>query len=213
MDLVTLGTILKNRIKECGYTQEDFAEKAGIGMSTLRKQINGTVAYRCDDLIMYAELLNCSYDYLLGYSKSVNRESANIVDKTGLSDEAVLKLIDFKKEIEIKVLYDDSMRLLNTIICDEEFLTDLLMYLGCSKPLRDVTQNLMSVVTMNQKGDYVDFLMDNSDKLWLIPFSQDLERIKLKMRPDLIDEMREDIERVKKNIEAIRTQAVVKADE
>lgn len=213
MDLVTLGTILKNRIKECGYTQEDFAEKAGIGMSTLRKQINGTVAYRCDDLIKYAELLDCSYDYLLGYSKSPKRESADIVDKTGIDNESVLKLIALKKRNKEIVAYEERIEVLNQIIQDDDFLLDMAMYLGASQPIRDTNKQIMSLLLANQTGESKNYFLDNTDKLWLYPLAQDMERIKIKLRPEMLEAMREDLERVKRNAEAIRTQSVIKADE
>lgn len=213
MELVTYGTILKNRIKECGYTQEEFAEKSGIGLSTLRKQINGTIAYRYDDLIKYAELLDCSYDYLLGYSKSPNRESADIVDKTGLDDESSMRLMTMKERSKEIIAYEEKIKVLNQIIQDDDFLLDMAMYLGASKPIRDTNKQIMSLMLANQKDNSQNYMLDNTDKLWLYPLAQDIERIKMKLRPELLEAMREDIERVKSNAEAIRTQAVVKANE
>lgn len=35
-DLIKIGAILKLRIKELNFTQTEFAEKAGIGVSTLK---------------------------------------------------------------------------------------------------------------------------------------------------------------------------------
>lgn len=63
------GAILKNRIKEKGYTQAEFAYKAGISLASLKKYIRGTTVYRIDLLPEFAELLDCSFDYLLGYSR------------------------------------------------------------------------------------------------------------------------------------------------
>ena len=69
MDMVTIGTILKKRIREKGYTQEEFCEKVGIGLSSLKKYMNGKVFYSIDTLDLFAKALNCSYDYLLGRVK------------------------------------------------------------------------------------------------------------------------------------------------
>lgn len=95
MDKATIGAILKERIKECEYTQEDFAEKAGIGFSTLKKYLNGTTPYSYDMLIKFAEILNCSYDYLLGYSESAVRDYHEIREQIRLSDEAIRRLVEY----------------------------------------------------------------------------------------------------------------------
>lgn len=95
MDKATIGAILRDRIKECKYTQEEFAEKAGIGFSTLKKYLNGTTPYSYDMLIKFAELLNCSYDYLLGYSGSAVREYHEIREQIRLSDESIRRLVEY----------------------------------------------------------------------------------------------------------------------
>ena len=58
MDMVTIGTVLKNRIREKGYTQEEFCEKVGIGLSSLKKYMNGKVFYSIDTLDLFAKALN-----------------------------------------------------------------------------------------------------------------------------------------------------------
>ena len=224
MDLVTLGTILKNRIKECGYTQEDFAEKAGIGMSTLRKQINGTVAYRCDDLVKYAELLDCSYDYLLSYSNSPKRENADIVDKTGLTAEAVgnlvevenLKKLDYvSSEAKIKTIefIECYQKLISIIICDENFLSDMLLYFGSNKPLQKQIDENINHLTKEDSNNIKSIIENNMDKLNLASLMGDIERIKMLLHPELLEKMKDDIKKVHRNLKAIPTQSVVKANE
>ena len=70
MEKDTIGAILKNRIKEMGMTQEEFAQEAGIGISSLKKYMNGTNAYSYELMERFSQILNCSYDYLLGYTQS-----------------------------------------------------------------------------------------------------------------------------------------------
>ena len=74
MNMVIIGTILKDRIKEKGYTQEEFCELVGIGLSSLKKYMNGKVFYSIDTLELFANALDCSYDYLLGKSKTPKPE-------------------------------------------------------------------------------------------------------------------------------------------
>lgn len=95
MEKATIGAILRERIKESSYTQEEFAEKAGIGFSTLKKYLNGTTPYSYEMLIKFAEILNCSYDYLLGYSKSAIREYHEIREQIRLCDESIRRLVEY----------------------------------------------------------------------------------------------------------------------
>lgn len=219
MDLVTLGTILKNRIKECGYTQEDFAEKAGIGMSTLRKQINGTVAYRCDDLIKFAELLDCSYDYLLGYSSSTNRDCANIVDKTGLSEEAALALMDAQEKknndsnVFIQQIAKGMQDALNAMICDERFVYDMYLYIGCNNPLRDSVDKTVNKFIELNGYDLEETIKANLEPAMLALVMGDIAHVKDKLHKKILDEMRGDLKRVNEALDAIPTQTVVKANE
>ena len=104
MDMVTIGTVLKNRIREKGYTQEEFCEKVGIGLSSLKKYMNGKVFYSIDTLDLFAKALNCSYDYLLGKSKTPNPEYHEVKELTRLQDEAIDRLQNYAKE------YDDNNR-------------------------------------------------------------------------------------------------------
>lgn len=100
MEKDKIGAILKQRIKEQGYSQEEFAIEVGMGLSTLKKYISGKCAYSYEMLILFAEKLECSYDYLLGMSKSPNREFHEIIEQTRLSEEAVEKIIKYAKKYD-----------------------------------------------------------------------------------------------------------------
>lgn len=90
----TYGAILKKRIKEMGYTQEQFAEETGIPFGTLKKYLSGKSYYPIDLLKIFAEKLDCSYDYLMGFTVSPKREFQSMKDSTRLSDIAIRKLQD-----------------------------------------------------------------------------------------------------------------------
>jgi transcriptional regulator with XRE-family HTH domain len=86
---VEIGAILKNRIRRRGFTQEEFAEKSGIGLSTLKKYMSGKAAYSIDLLETFSDLLDCSYDYLLGKSLTPKRDLHEMKETTRLTDKAL----------------------------------------------------------------------------------------------------------------------------
>ena len=79
---------MKDLIKERGYTQEEFAEDVGIGLSTIKKYITGQVSYSIETLDLFADIFNCSYDYLLGKSLTPYREIQDVKQAIRLSDGA-----------------------------------------------------------------------------------------------------------------------------
>jgi len=118
-----IGAILKNLIKERGYTQEEFADEVGIGLSTLKKYINGQVSYSIDTLILFAEFFDCSYDYLLGKSLTPDRDKQDLKQATRLSDGALDRIKGYASS------YDDdfqSKRYLDTLsnLIQSEFLIE-----------------------------------------------------------------------------------------
>lgn len=94
------GEILKKRIKEMGYTQEEFAEIAGISYGTLKKYLSGDSEYNRTNLIKIAKTLDCSYDYLLGESPSAHQEYHDISEQLRLSDGAIEKLLAYAERYD-----------------------------------------------------------------------------------------------------------------
>lgn len=112
MGIDNIGAILKDLIKERGFTQEEFADITGIGLSSLKKYMSGKVYYSVDTLKIIAERLQCSYDYLLGKSLTPNREIQDIKEATRLEDGALERLSRYAKS------YDkdhDSKRYIETL--------------------------------------------------------------------------------------------------
>lgn len=130
--MVDLGAILKKRIKEMKYTQADFADICGIGLSSLKKYMKNELPYSITHLEMFSELLDCSTDYLLGKSDTPKREIQTLKALTNLSDNALLTLqinaADYTRNIETK--YDMERRdnaekdliIISLILEDEELL-------------------------------------------------------------------------------------------
>ncbi len=123
MNMAIIGTILKDRIKEKGYTQEEFCDLVGIGLSSLKKYMNGKVFYSIDTLELFSNALDCSYDYLLGRSKTPNPEYHEVKELTRLQDAAIDRLQHYANEynhIERAKQYIDTLSYLIT----KEFLID-----------------------------------------------------------------------------------------
>lgn len=86
-----ISAILKKRIKEMGYTQENFAEECGISAATLKSYLkkNSKTNYNIEMLKIFSQKLDCSYDYLLGKSETPYPEIQSLKDEICLSDRAL----------------------------------------------------------------------------------------------------------------------------
>lgn len=140
----SIGDRLCRRIAEMGYTQEQFCELSGVPKSTLTKHMNNSISYRIDTLMKYAEVLDCSYDYLLGYSKSPKREYHDVVEQTGLSIEAIENLTFCVKHID-NSMAKDMLDIVSSLICHKSFVRDLRDYLGMNKQMLDVTNKMVDM--------------------------------------------------------------------
>jgi transcriptional regulator with XRE-family HTH domain len=133
------GAVLKKRIKEMGYTQEKFAEETGVPYSTLKKYLSGKAVYSIDLLKLFAEKLDCSYDYLMGYTVSTKRELQDIKDLTRLSDKALERLKKFGEayaDERGKKLADS----ISVILEADDFIESAAMYFYETEALTDVSE-------------------------------------------------------------------------
>lgn len=85
--------------------------------------MNGKVFYSIDTLELFANTLDCSYDYLLGKSKTPKPELHEVKELTRLQDSAIEYLQDYAKEYDTN---DNAKRFLDTLstIISEEFIVD-----------------------------------------------------------------------------------------
>lgn len=88
----TTGSILKRRIKEMGYRQLDFAEACQISGTSLKKYMKDQLPFSVELLKKFAELLDCSTDYLLGQAETPKKKIQTLKAQTHLSDGALLFL-------------------------------------------------------------------------------------------------------------------------
>ena len=192
----TIGAILKNRIKEMGYTQEDFAEKAGIGLASLKKYINGTNVYRVDLLPKFAELLECSYDYLLGYSRSPIRENSDISNELHLSDRAIELIRKMASRDEDDCYYMAYFYILNAMIENENLMSSLMEYVVQSQYIANQLQPIFNAVLepiySTMPFDTVEMKMETVYMIWIINELVRIRDNKPHELRDLINKMVED---------------------
>lgn len=156
MEKATKGAILKRRIKEMGYTQERFSEETGVPYSTLKKYIADKCPYGIDLLERFAEKLECSYDYLMGYSVSPDRELQSVKDATMFSDEAI-KNIQFSAQRYSEEYHKNYIDSISRMIESELFIDSISHFLyptEQTKMIYDATVGLfegMYDVKMNQR--------------------------------------------------------------
>jgi len=95
--------IFKERLRSsreaAGLKQDEFAEKVGIARASASYYENqGNKALpNAEVLYNMAEVLNVSFDYLLGKSECKKRENIDILERTGLSEKAVDYLCNMNK--------------------------------------------------------------------------------------------------------------------
>ena len=143
MDNRAIGEILKNRIKEMGYKQEDFADELGIPYETLKNYLNGTSPYPLECLIKASELLDCSFDYLLGYSKATKNENHILVNELGLSNEAIDKIVEYHTS-DNPDLRENMIQTLDKIICKDGLLFMLSLYILANKEFVSMGDKLIN---------------------------------------------------------------------
>ena len=124
---------LEKQRKEKGYTsQEKFADKIGIDRSTYNGYVNGN-SIPSDILIKMSKLLNVSTDYILGISDCRSVDNDFISKETGLSDDAINKLIEHKKNTRKRKQDDDVSKLTLTGInklLEHPFGSSVLFWIG-----------------------------------------------------------------------------------
>lgn len=198
----TIGTILKKRIKECGYTQEKFSELTNVPMSTLKKHMNGTTKYNYEYLMIYSEHLNCSYEYLLGKSESTKTEYKNIAEQTHFSEKAIEELIRLTNSND--ELDKEDKRTLEEIICHPTFITSVTMYVGANRIINEFfdrfSDNVIEKFTPNETKQE-SFLRGKTSLEFALSVFEDLNDIKRKLTPEILEKNKPIINQIKDQID------------
>lgn len=198
MEKEIIGEILNKRIAEKGYTQQEFADLMGMKKDTLRSYMNGSSAYSYELLIEFAEKLDCSYDYLLGYSKSPNRDYHEITEQTRLSEEAISKISKYAKEYDTEYEAKKYITLLDRMITEDRFLNTMFDYIIASKYIeklyKDFTGLMGYAIKQNEVIKRMDIENDyipTSELIKLTHTISDLKDFKRKVTPEMIELLKE----------------------
>jgi len=140
------GAVLKRRIKEMGYTQEEFADKVGIGYSTLKKYLSGKNLYDVELLLRFAEVLECSCDYLLGLSVSPRRENQDISNELRLSDEAIDEIRRYAYAIDSDMTARRNLEVINAVVTKSMLIEAIGEYFVTSRKTQNMMLDSLSVL-------------------------------------------------------------------
>ena len=179
----TYGTVLRKRIKEMGYTQQEFADKVPMPLATLKKYMSDRGTYSIDYLKRFGELLDCSYDYLMGVTVSPTRDIQDIKDATRLSDEAIDKIRRIVAKIDNldgmeKIGAQSMIACLDMVIKTEVYET-MAAYLQSDdmlKPIEDLVQTAMRDVIGDEE------LPVKLDNVYALAVIQELGKCKSEMK-------------------------------
>lgn len=141
---------LKHRIKEMGYTQEEFSKKIEISNAALKKYMSNGKNTSIPDIEIFDRMctaLECDYDYLMGEIDTPRKYIYDVKQVIGLSDESISILANtFKKTNPLYWLQD-----FNT----SNILDDVL----------EGYKNQAYINTLNHKEllSIIDFIIKNSE--------------------------------------------------
>jgi len=197
MEKATIGAILKRRVKERGYTQQRFAEVVGVKYSTLRKYMSGKAAYSYELLLIFAEELDCSVEYLLGLSKSPIKEHHEIAEQTRLSEEAISKLVKYARYYDEEFEARRYIKCLNMLLCEDGAFNSICDFFIASKFTNSIYQESMSAYekllqrnpTIKKLGIEDDRKLSVESQM-MIDVMVRLKNLKAKMTPEFIEELK-----------------------
>ena len=126
----TLRNGFKAARKRAGYSQQDVADKLHNNIKTVRNWEQGISVPEYSTMLELCDLFNCDLDFLAGRIEEPTHDIKFIHEKTGLSVDAIKKLMDNKEAIEDSPLskiieHDNSDRLLRvlSLAADEDEIT------------------------------------------------------------------------------------------
>lgn len=129
------GRRLRKRRVAAGFTrQQDLAEAIGATIASISYYESGDRIPDAESLAKIAQVLHCSTDYLTQKEDAPTHEAADIVEATGLSHEAVAKLLSAEISPHFSVYSQDNYMgfFLSELICSEEILEIISLCMGGS---------------------------------------------------------------------------------
>ncbi len=99
---LTIGERLILLRFENGFpSQEKFGELFSLSKSAINNYENDLAKPDFETVKKISEYFHVSYDYLFGISNSKDRQYHDVVDKLGLSEKSIERLIEFSKNKEL----------------------------------------------------------------------------------------------------------------
>ena len=103
---MSIGERLKEERKEINLTQEQLGNRVNLSKANISKYEKDQLEPNIETLKAFAQLFDCSVDYLLGNS---NNKSSNTLTKAfhpltkdGLTDEDILKIEEYAELLRLK---------------------------------------------------------------------------------------------------------------
>lgn len=167
----------KTLLKEKGLSQKSFSKVSGISEGSISKFINGDSIPKESLLIVIANKLNVSKDYLIGKHECPTYTFEDITEKTGLSQKAIKKLyqlqhdyflfednieIDIQEKRNISKHYKEHIDILNSILENDVYLFWLLDSIRKYKLKNEELDNAQDII---KKFDIKEELATQEDRI------------------------------------------------
>lgn len=196
MEKAIIGAVLKKRIKEKGYTQEEFAEEMGIKYSTLKKYLSGKSTYSYELLLDFAKKLDCSTEYLLALSTSPYPEHHEIAEQTRLSEIAINKICNYAKGYDTNFEGRSIIRTLDMLICEDGVINSIRDYLISYKLLDNMSNILVNTVQAHINNSLPPNMEIEKDRQLsletkrMIHVIMKLKDLKHKLTPEMLEDIK-----------------------
>lgn len=92
-----LSEMLKSLRLESGLTQKQLAQRLGISQATITCYENGLREPHIESLIAYADLFDCSVDYLVGRADDLGKRDEGNGNSLILAQEEVALIKQYRK--------------------------------------------------------------------------------------------------------------------
>ena len=130
------GNRLRKRRLAAGFLrQQDLADAIGVTTASISYYESGTRMPDAESLAKITQVLDCTADYLTQREDAPTHTLADIVEATGLSHEAIAKLVSAEKDPPLSIVKDDNFiaHFISELICSEEFREMLPLFLVGNK--------------------------------------------------------------------------------
>ena len=215
--IISFSNKLNDAIESRGLTLEEACKRFKINSnSTLTNYRRGLRVPPIETMIKISKALNCSIDYLLGYTnlKSTDENYKMINDVTGLSDEAIFFLKEEKKKFQTSTKQNNyynykTIETLNFILENEhsaKLLKNISDFLWVSKNLKNQLKRNIDNNKNNQSAKNNWIILNNEmdrclatskvkiDKI-LFKMEDEIRNLKELLKEDWLQDYREEIEK------------------